>query len=95
MTKSGSRQLKNPTTRKARLTPLPEPKFAPMPVWCALSGVGKTTSYQLVAAGYLPARKLGKRLLIDVDAGLRYLRSLPAADVTLPNSRTIADAPTA
>jgi hypothetical protein len=68
--------------------PPPEPQFATIERWCLISGIGRTTTYQALAAGHLRARKLGRRrVLIDVPHGLRWIRSLPAPDIKLPNSR--------
>jgi hypothetical protein len=66
---------------------LPIEKFAPMNRWCLISGMGRTQSYQALAAKYLRGKKVGSRLLIDVEHGLAWLRSLPDADIQLPNSR--------
>jgi hypothetical protein len=65
----------------------PLPEFAPMDRWCLIAGIGKTTTYQALAAGHLRAKKVGRRLLIDVPHGLRWIRSLPAHNVRLSNSR--------
>jgi hypothetical protein len=65
----------------------PQPEFAPIDRWCEISGMGRTATYQALAADHLRARKVGARVLIDVPHGLRWLRSLPAANVMLPNSR--------
>lgn len=55
----------------------PTPEFAPMPRWCAISGMGRTRTYEELAAGNLSGVKLGTRLLINVPKGLAWLRSLP------------------
>lgn len=57
------------------------PAFATILVWCALSGMGRSTTYEAIGAGHLRARKLGARTLIDVAHGLDWLNTLPAADV--------------
>jgi hypothetical protein len=62
----------------------PNPIFAPIPRWCAISGMGRTRVYEELAAGNLRAIKLGTRTLIEVEAGLAWLRSLPAATVRAP-----------
>lgn len=62
-------------------------KFAGIDRWCEISGMGRTSTYQALAAGRLRAKKLGAKLLIDVEHGMRWVRSLPAADIRLPNSR--------
>jgi hypothetical protein len=66
-------------------------KFATIEQWCAISGMGRTSVYQAIASGQLRGRKLGKRrVLIDVEHGLRWIRSLPAPNIRLANSRTDA-----
>ena len=62
-------------------------KFATIDTWIRISGMGRTTTYQWLAAGRLKAKKAGKRLLIDVKDGLREVRALPDAEIRLPNSR--------
>ena len=64
-----------------------DPKFATIGDWLVISGMGKTSVYQALAAGHLIARKVGVRSLIDVAHGLRWLRSRPRAKVVLANSR--------
>jgi hypothetical protein len=64
----------------------PSPKFAPLPQWCAISGMSRTASYNALGRGDLKAIKVGSRTLVDVDAGLDWLRSLPAAQVRAPKA---------
>lgn len=87
MVKSSESQNKLAVRRRTPLTLLPQPEFAQIERWCEISGMGRTATYQALAAEYLRGRKVGRRVLIDVPAGLAWLRSLPAAKVTLPNSR--------
>jgi hypothetical protein len=58
---------------------MPDPKFAPIPTWCALSGMSRTATYDALAAGCLIAIKIGRRTLVDVEPGLAWLRSRPKA----------------
>jgi hypothetical protein len=62
------------------------PKFAPLPRWCSISGMSRTASYNALGRGDLKAIKCGNRTLIDVDAGLAWLRSLPPAQVRAPRA---------
>jgi hypothetical protein len=62
------------------------PKFAPLPQWCALSGMSRTATYNALGRGDLKAIKIGTRTLLDVDAGLAWLRSLPAAQIRAPKA---------
>lgn len=63
------------------------PKFATIPDWCAISGMKRTGVYEAVSRGQLRAVKLGNRTLIDVEPGLAWLDSLPAADIRAPHKR--------
>ncbi len=49
--------------------------------WCALSGMGRSATYEALGRGDLQAVKLGTRTLIDVARGLAWLNSLPTATV--------------
>ena len=62
----------------------PDPKFTPLSHWCAISGMSRTATYNALGRGDLKAIKVGSRTLIDVDAGLTWLRSLPAARIRAP-----------
>lgn len=57
------------------------PHFAPVLRWCDISGVGRTTTYELLDIGFLKAVKLGSKTLIDVWHGLDQLSAPPAADI--------------
>lgn len=65
---------------------LPEPKFAPVPQWCVISGMSRTASYNALGCGHLKAIKVGARTLVDVEAGLKWLRSQPAAQIRPPKA---------
>ena len=61
----------------------PLPARATISTWCALSGMGRSTTYEALGRGDLQAIKLGTRTLIDVAHGLAWLATLPAASVRL------------
>ena len=66
------------------------PEFAPIPVWREISGMGRSKTYEELAAGNLRGVKCGRQVLIDVKHGLEYLRSLPPVQVrprTTPRRR--------
>ena len=65
---------------------MPTPKYAPLPQWCAISGMSRTSTYNALGRGDLKAIKIGARTLVDVDAGLVWLRSLPAAQIRAPRA---------
>jgi hypothetical protein len=68
-------------------TPSPNPRFATIDGWCALSGMGRRVTYDEIGRGNLKAIKVGARTLIDVEAGLAWLRSRPAAVIRAPRQR--------
>ena len=44
---------------------------------CKAAGLGRTTLYELIAAGRVRAMKAGSRTLIEADSLRSYLASLP------------------
>lgn len=66
------------------------PELATIDRWTELSGVSRSTTYEMLSEGTLKAHKLNKRVLIDVPAGLSYLRSLPAPNIR-PSRRASAN----
>ena len=58
----------------------PAPLAYTVPDACKAAGLGRTTLYELIAAGRLRAMKAGTRTLIEADSLRSYLASLP----TLP-----------
>jgi hypothetical protein len=64
----------------------PLPQFMPLRAWMTFSGMSRSGTYKRLATGELRGRKLGNRLLIEVEHGLRWLNTLPAAEVRLPNT---------
>lgn len=63
------------------MTTLTLPRFATIPEWCRLSGMGRTVTYREAALGHLKMVKLGGRTLVDVQHGLKWLESLPVAKI--------------
>ena len=49
-------------------------------------GLPRTRVYELIAAGALEARKDGKAVLVNVATVLRYIASLPPANIRLPKT---------
>ena len=58
-----------------------QPQFATIENWSAMTGLGRTHVYHLLSAGHLRAVKAGRRTLIDVEHGLAWMRSRPAAEI--------------
>ncbi len=46
-----------------------------------VSGLGRTTIYELIGAGRIEARKAGNRTLIPAESLRAYIQSLPVADI--------------
>lgn len=47
-------------------------------------GIRQTKLDELIAAGALDARKIGKRVIVTADSIRAYVAGLPKADVRLP-----------
>jgi excisionase family DNA binding protein len=60
------------------------PAFATIKDWSKISGLGRSVIYQMLGDGRLRAIKVGNRSLIDAQAGLAYLNSLPTAAIRAP-----------
>ena len=52
------------------------------------AGLGRSTLYELIAAGRIEARKAGGRTLIPADSLRRYLAELPAAKIGAAPNKT-------
>jgi excisionase family DNA binding protein len=46
-----------------------------------VSGLGRTSLYELIGAGKIEARKAGNRTLIPAESLRRFLAELPLADI--------------
>lgn len=66
------------------------PAFATIPAWCQLSSMSRSATYEAIGRRDLHTIKVGNRTLIDVEAGLAWLRSLPAAEVRAPRRKSAA-----
>lgn len=60
------------------------PSFVSIREWCRISGMGMTSAYAALGRGELAAIKLGRRTVIDLDAGLAWLRSRPVWRPSVP-----------
>ena len=63
------------------------PRYCSIADWARLSGVSQSVTYELLGDGKIKAVKLGNKTLIDVDSGLKYLSSLPPAEITTGRNR--------
>ena len=60
------------------------PDFVTIPAWVRRTGISRSKTYELLAAGELTARKVGRRTLIDLKAGLAWLDARPAPAIAMP-----------
>jgi hypothetical protein len=81
-----------PKTRGSRGPPGITIKYAPLSDWFVISGMRRTATYEALGRGDLRAVKLNNRTLIDVERGLAWLASLPAAEITTGRRRDAANA---
>lgn len=61
-------------------------KYATIGGWREMTGMSRTGIYEAIGRGDLRAIKLGTRTLIDVEHGLAWMASLPAAQIVAPKS---------
>ena len=59
---------------------------------CAVSGIGRTKIYALIAEGKLEARQCGGRTLIPAESLRSFLGSLPPAPIRRVESNSGGDA---
>jgi hypothetical protein len=57
-------------------------KYASIADWRAISGMGRTATYEALGRSDLRAIKLNNRTLIDVEHGLAWLATMPSAEIT-------------
>ncbi len=60
------------------------PDFVSIPTWVKRTGISRSKTYELLAAGELSARKVGRRTLIDLRAGLAWLDAQPVPKISMP-----------
>lgn len=53
-----------------------------IPECCRLAAIGRTKFYQLIGAGQIPIRKIGKKTLVAADDLRRWAERLPAIEPT-------------
>ncbi len=68
----------------------PSPKFATIEDWCVISGMSRRVTYDKLGTADLKAIKIGGRTLVDVEAGLAWMRSCPPAVIRAPREKVAA-----
>ena len=70
----------------------PSPKYATIETWLVILAWAGRSTYDELGRGNLKAIKVGARTLVDVEAGLAWLRSRPPAVIRAPRDRQQAAA---
>lgn len=65
----------------------PRPAYCTIEKWILISSMGRRSVYDALGRGELTAIKVGTRTLIDVEAGMAWLRSRPKAIIRAPRER--------
>ncbi len=66
------------------------PKFTTIKGWVELTGMSRSGTYAALSRQNLRAVKQGDKTLIDVEHGLAWLASLPAATFRTPPQQVAA-----
>lgn len=64
------------------------PVFVTVTHWTKVSGMSRSKTYQEIGRGNLRSVKCGRRTLLDMQAGLDWMRSLPPATVRAPSTKS-------
>ena len=65
----------------------PTPQYESIADWRRRSGMSTTAVYSALGEGHLKAKKLGRKTVIDVAAGLAWLASRPSWSPSVPVAR--------
>ncbi len=57
------------------------PPYAKIPQACDLLGIGRTSLFAKIGEGSIRAVKCGGRTLVDMEQALRWMSTLPQAEV--------------
>lgn len=57
------------------------PRYAPIPKACDLLGFRRSKLYELAAEGSIRIVKVGGRSLVDIEAALAWMATLPVASI--------------
>jgi excisionase family DNA binding protein len=57
------------------------PKYGPFDTWQKITGLGRSKTYEMLQSGELRGIMVGRRLLIDIEAGLAALAAMPPARI--------------
>lgn len=65
------------------------PRYAPVPRACDLLGFKRSKLYLLAAEGHIRLVKVGGRSVVDMEAALTWMRSLPTAEIAPSHKREL------
>jgi hypothetical protein len=57
------------------------PRYAGIAAWTVISGISRSSTYELIGQGHLVAHKIGRRTLVDVWRGLQWISDQPRAEI--------------
>ena len=57
------------------------PRYAPVSQACSILGFQRTKLYELAGNGLIRIVKVGGRSLVDMEAALAWMSTLPTADI--------------
>jgi hypothetical protein len=63
------------------------PAYCSIDHWSALTDMSRRSVYDALGRGDLRAIKVGSKTLVDVEFGMNWLRSRPAAVIRAPRER--------
>ena len=67
------------------------PLYCSIADWVKISGLSRSSVYELLGRGAITAVKFNSKTLIDCQSGRAYLRSLPRAEITTGRTRRRAE----
>ncbi|WP_376092793.1 hypothetical protein ACE7GA_24320 [Roseomonas sp. CCTCC AB2023176] len=56
-------------------------KMVRIPTWCTISDMSRSATYREIAKGNLKAVRMNGTTFVDAEAGITWMRSLPAAPI--------------
>lgn len=74
-------------TDQMRPAPVNIPRYSPIPQACEILDFKRSKMYELAGAGAIRIIKVGGRSLVDMQAALAYMATLPLASIA-PTTKT-------
>ena len=71
-----------------QMQPTPAPRYSPIPKACDVLGFRRSKLYELAGAGAIRIVKVGGRSLVDMEAAMAYMATLPLAKIAPSSTLT-------